>query len=60
MSWIKHAKLSSAKIYFRANNLYTYIKDKRISFDPEVGIDGLADKNVPVYKTALLGLDLKF
>lgn len=60
MSWIKHAKLSSARIYFRANNLYTYIKDKRISFDPEVGIDGLADKNVPVYKTALLGLDLKF
>lgn len=60
MNWIKQAKLSSARIYFRANNLFTYIKDKRISFDPEVGIDGLADKNVPVYKTALIGLDLKF
>lgn len=60
MSWIKHVNLSNAKIYFRANNLFTYIKDKRISFDPEVGIDGLANKNVPIYKTALLGLDLSF
>lgn len=58
--WIKYANISSAKIYFRASNLFTYIKDKRISFDPEVGIDGFADKNVPIYKTALLGLDLKF
>lgn len=58
--WIRSINLASAKVYFRANNLFTYIKDKRISFDPEVGIDGLADKNVPIYKTALLGIDLKF
>ncbi|AZI25403.1 SusC/RagA family TonB-linked outer membrane protein [Pedobacter sp. G11] len=58
--WVKHVKLSSAKIYFRANNLFTYIKDDRITFDPEVGIDGFADKNIPVYRTALLGLDIKF
>ncbi|PTS97113.1 SusC/RagA family TonB-linked outer membrane protein [Pedobacter sp. HMWF019] len=58
--WMKHLNIASAKIYFRANNLFTYIKDKRINFDPEVGIDGLADKNAPVYKTALIGLDLKF
>lgn len=58
--WIQKLNLSSARIYFRANNLFTYIRDKRISFDPEVGIDGFADKNIPIYKTALLGLDLKF
>ncbi len=58
--WIKNLKLSSAKIYFRANNLFTYIKDDRITFDPEVGIDGFADKNIPTYKTALLGLEVKF
>ncbi len=58
--WIKKLNLSSARIYFRANNLFTYIRDKRISFDPEVGIEGFADKNIPIYKTALLGLDLKF
>lgn len=55
-----HLKLSSARFYIRANNLYTYIKDKRITFDPEVGIEGLADQNAPVYKTILVGLDLKF
>lgn len=58
--WIKGLNIASAKIYFRANNLFTYIKDKRVSFDPEVGIDGFADKNVPVYKTALMGIDIKF
>ncbi|WP_316749965.1 SusC/RagA family TonB-linked outer membrane protein [Pedobacter gandavensis] len=58
--WIKKLNISNARIYFRANNLWTYIKDDRISFDPEVGIDGFADKNVPIYKTALIGLDLKF
>jgi len=58
--WVKTLSLSSAKVYFRANNLFTYVKDKRINFDPEVGIDGLADKNIPMYKTALMGLDLKF
>ncbi len=58
--WVNQAKMASARLYFRANNLFTYIKDKRISFDPEVGIDGLADKNIPVYRTALLGLEVKF
>jgi len=58
--WIQQAKIASARIYFRANNLLTYLKDERISFDPEVGIDGLADKNIPVYRTALIGLDIKF
>lgn len=58
--WINSISLASARVYFRANNLFTYIKDKRVNFDPEVGIDGLADKNIPIYKTALIGLDLKF
>lgn len=58
--WLKSTKISSASLYFRANNLFTYIKDDRVTFDPEVGIDGFADKNIPVYRTALLGLDVKF
>ncbi|RYZ92597.1 MAG: hypothetical protein EOP47_30160 [Sphingobacteriaceae bacterium] len=58
--WIKPVGLSSANLYIRANNLLTYIKDSRVTFDPEVGIDGFADKNIPVYRTVLLGLDVKF
>ena len=53
-------KLGNARFYVRANNLYTYTKDDRITFDPEVGVDGLADQNAPVFKTLLIGLDLKF
>lgn len=58
--WIQNLHLGSARIYVRSNNLYTWLKDDRISFDPEVGIDGYVDQNAPVYKTVLIGLDIKF
>jgi hypothetical protein len=53
-------RLAGASVYVRANNLYTYIKDKRITFDPEVGPEGQADQNAPIYKTVLVGLNLNF
>lgn len=53
-------KMNSARFYVRANNLYTYTKDDRITFDPEVGVDGLADQNAPIFKTILVGIDVKF
>ncbi|NSL86425.1 SusC/RagA family TonB-linked outer membrane protein [Chitinophaga sp. Mgbs1] len=58
--WIKAARMAGVRLYVRGSNLFTYIKDKRMNFDPEVGIDGQADQNAPMYKTYLLGLDIKF
>lgn len=58
--WIQNLHLGSARLYLRSNNLYTWLKDDRLSFDPEVGIDGYADQNAPIYKTILVGLDIKF
>ncbi|NML21483.1 SusC/RagA family TonB-linked outer membrane protein [Pseudoflavitalea sp. G-6-1-2] len=57
---ISKLHLSSARVYVRANNLYTWLKDERVEFDPEVGIEGYADQNAPVFKTILIGLDIKF
>ncbi|WP_158644059.1 SusC/RagA family TonB-linked outer membrane protein [Pseudobacter ginsenosidimutans] len=58
--WINNLHLGSARIYLRSNNLYTWLKDDRLSFDPEVGVDGYVDQNAPIYKTILVGLDIKF
>lgn len=58
--WVKAATLSKVQFYVRANNLYTWVRDKRLNFDPEVGIEGDTDQNAPIYKTVLVGLDIKF
>lgn len=58
--WMQNLHIGSARIYVRSNNLYTWLKDDRVTFDPEVGIDGYVDQNAPVYKTILIGLDIKF
>ncbi|RFS18904.1 SusC/RagA family TonB-linked outer membrane protein [Chitinophaga silvatica] len=57
---LKAAHMSAVRVYARASNLYTYMEDKRMNFDPEVGIDGKTDQNAPMYKTLVLGLDIKF
>ena len=57
---VKKLKLTSSKIYFRSNNLFTWVKDKRLIFDPEVPVGGTLDQRPPVFKTFLLGIDINF
>ena len=52
------AKLSTARIYLRGQNLFTFIKDKRFNTDPEVSIDGVMSQRPPVFKTILFGIDI--
>ncbi len=52
--------LASASIYFRANNLYTWVKDDLLPYDPEVGYSGLYDQNLPISQQFALGLDISF
>ncbi|RAJ75006.1 TonB-linked SusC/RagA family outer membrane protein [Chitinophaga dinghuensis] len=59
-SLMHRLRMSSTRIYARANNLYTYVKDKRLTFDPEVGIEGQADQSAPIYRTIMFGIDFKF
>lgn len=56
----QRVKMSSARLYLRSTNPFTYVKDKRLTFDPEVGIEGQVDQNAPIYRTIILGLDLRF
>ncbi len=57
---IKNIGLSSARIYIKGNNLYTYIKDDRLERDPEAGSDGRLNQEIPISRALFLGLDLTF
>jgi TonB-dependent starch-binding outer membrane protein SusC len=51
-------KINSARIYMRAQNVFTITKDKRFNTDPEVSIDGVLSQRPPVFRTVLLGIDI--
>lgn len=53
-------KVSNARFYVRANNLYTWVKDDRLTYDPEVPVSGDLDQRPPIYKTMVVGLDISF
>jgi hypothetical protein len=42
----------------RAQNVFTYTKDKRFNTDPEVSVDGVLSQRPPVFRTVLLGIDI--
>jgi hypothetical protein len=55
---LKKMKLTSARMYVRAQNLLTITKDKRFNTDPEVSIDGTMAQRPPVFRTVLFGIDI--
>jgi TonB-linked SusC/RagA family outer membrane protein len=56
------AKISSANIYVRGTNLFTYAFDPGMKngFDPEVQADGFTGLETPQIKSVIFGLNLNF
>lgn len=48
----------SGRVYFRANNLFTYVKDDRLRHDPETYVGGVINQNIPLSRQLLIGVDL--
>ena len=53
-------KLSSAFFYVRGTNLWTWVKDENLPFDPEQGTTSASNLNVFIPKTISVGLNLAF
>ncbi len=60
VSLISKIGLSSANIYLKGNNVWTYVADEDLEFDPEVGSDGELNLNAPPVRTYALGLVVSF
>ena len=50
--------LSSARVYFRGINIWTWTRDENLMYDPEASINGYMEANVPNLKTFSLGIDV--
>ena len=53
-------KLSSAFFYVRGTNLWTWVRDEGLPFDPEQGTTSASNLNVFIPKTVSVGLNLAF
>jgi len=49
-------KISSLRFYVRGSNLYTWIKDKNIPFDPEQGVNSYSNLSVFLTKSLTAGV----
>ncbi|HSO86373.1 MAG TPA: SusC/RagA family TonB-linked outer membrane protein [Draconibacterium sp.] len=47
-------------IYARGTNLFTFVKDDGLKYDPEVGADGLTRFTTPPVKSVVFGINLNF
>jgi TonB-linked SusC/RagA family outer membrane protein len=54
------AGISSANFYVRGTNLWTWVKDKTLAFDPEQGTNSTSNLNVFIPKTVTVGLSIGF
>lgn len=53
-------KISSLNFYVRGSNLFTWVKDKNLAFDPEQGASSTTNLQVFIPKTVTVGLSVAF
>ena len=64
----EHLGITNLRVFFRGNNLFTWVKDKNLEFDPEVSLgdnlddesDGQIGLQTPPSKSVSFGLTLNF
>ena len=59
-AYAERLKIGNANIYVRGTNLFTWVKDKNLPFDPEQGTSSATNLNVFIPKTVTVGLSLAF
>jgi TonB-linked SusC/RagA family outer membrane protein len=58
LAFVKKYGLSKLYLYARGTNLWTHIYDKRLPFDPEVGVNSSSNLEVPQVKSFTFGLSV--
>jgi hypothetical protein len=55
---VEKVKMSAIRVYMRGSNLMTWVKDKRMAFDPEQGVSATTNLNVFIPKTVTFGINV--
>ena len=58
--FLKGTPLNKLTVYVMGNNLYTYLYDKGLHYDPDMALVGTTGLNLPVLKTYLVGFNIEF
>ena len=58
--WTNQIGLNSARIFVRGTNLYTWVKDDNLLYDPEMGASGFSGLRTPPVKTISFGININF
>lgn len=58
-SVLSKVKIDGLSIYVRGTNLATWIRDKKLPYDPEAGLTGQSNYNIPMPKVFTMGINLK-
>jgi len=59
-SLVSRIKCSAIQIYVRGTNLFTWIMDDRLQYDPEVRADGFTYLTTPPVKSIIFGVNFNF
>ena len=53
-------KIGGLRVFVRGTNLYTWVKDENLKYDPETNPDGRTGMATPPIKSFIFGVNLKF
>jgi len=59
-SVVERIRFSGIRVYVRGTNMFTWIKDDRMKYDPEVRADGFTNLTTPPIKSVVFGVNLNF
>ena len=58
--WEKKVGFNDILVFVRGTNVWTWVKDDKLKYDPEVRADGYTRLTTPPVKSVVFGLNLKF
>lgn len=58
--FLDRINLTQLRVYVKGNNLWTWIKDDRLERDPEAGLNGRLNQEIPISRTVFAGLNISF
>jgi len=59
-SIVSKIRFSGIQVYVRGTNIYTWIKDDKLQYDPEVRADGFTNLTTPPIKSFIFGVNFNF
>lgn len=59
-AWVEQMGLDNLSFSVRGTNLWTWVKDKSIKFDPEVSVNGFSQLTTPPVRTVMFGVNVQF